>query len=712
MEQIDGDNKNMKINCFIVSDNTEILIDCESSLTIKGLKKAINEKTGMDKTYKIFHNDKDLSQCNKLSLSELFHQFLQNNLIEPIKLVIHPVVKRRLNKAKSEKKLKYMLECNLHTNENAHFYCFTCNNSFCTLCIEEHHPHDFIDKYEYSKSSEEIVSGIMEDFIISIKKMEIEKNNIFLQILSNLNQPKPSNHRKGDSSSSLLNILNPPQEQDSSALLDRSLLELKSIYSELLHNNSLILREKSLHKIEEFKQHLMKFKQICLNSLTYTQNKKITDIIVLEEEYFLEIHKTVKELNHGKSALIKYMNTLNAEYLEEKKVFQTFDAEIRNDLEKVIEKIRIKLKKEDVANISKCEEVENEKISVFDNKIKNIDINSNITSELCTEENDPQQFMSTGDVKSRHKHFFVSGISTAGSEFFSQYVMKRTLGVDKKPPEIILYNPNRKIFESRKINTKAESKFRKFLQFSVFINVENLLYISGGKKKTGKCSTEFYHFNPENNFLTKLPSMLKERCSHSMAYINPGSNNINGQIFAIGGYGNNTCERYLTFDKKWDMLPDLNSKERQVPTLFVHNNQFLICIFGYVNNYLEKEDCLERLDLTTISKWELIKLNHEENIGKYDLKIFNVGLIPLNIHEMLVLGGEHYQGEETDNVYILDMKANSIKPYEDLRLPIKSSFIDKNFVKYSAVKFAQYEMKKNSIIFFNSSKCKFKVKTF
>ena len=42
--------------------------------------------------------------------------------------------------------------------------------------------------------------------------------------------------------------------------------------------------------------------------------------------------------------------------------------------------------------------------------------------------------------------------------------------------------------------------------------------------------------------------MLSERCSHSLIYIN--NKIINNEIFAIGGYNNNTCERYSINNNK------------------------------------------------------------------------------------------------------------------------------------------------------------------
>ena len=206
--------------------------------------------------------------------------------------------------------------------------------------------------------------------------------------------------------------------------------------------------------------------------------------------------------------------------------------------------------------------------------------------------------------------------------------------------------------------------------------------------------------------------MLKERCSHAMIY-------HQDDIFAIGGHSNNTAEKYSIVEKRWEKLPDMNCKEKQVSTLFIFNAKYLVCIFGYVNNDYENDDYIEMLDLTNSfdfinRKWDSYKISH--NLAtKYDLKLFNVGIIPINLNQFIVCGGEHFQGEETDNVYMLDMsdiKNIKISNIKETKLPIRCSFIDKNFIRYTALKFAQYEMKKNNLILFNSVKCKFKLKSF
>jgi len=241
---METNNDKLRFNCYLTKLDKEISIEADQKMTLRTLKKKIREEMNLEKSIKIFHNEKDLTLCGKIKLCELFKNHMietedkfntkenlimssGNSNIEPINLTINLNTKKKAKSSKSEKRLKYMLECNLHPNENAHFYCFTCKLSFCTLCIDEHHPHDFIDKYEYSKSNEELVNGLIEDCIVSIKKLEGSANYY------------------NSSSKNQISFLNSTEE-------------LKNIYNELISNNQMLIHNKNLKKIEDFKNNMLK----------------------------------------------------------------------------------------------------------------------------------------------------------------------------------------------------------------------------------------------------------------------------------------------------------------------------------------------------------------------------------------------------------------------------------------------------------------------
>jgi N-acetylneuraminic acid mutarotase len=244
-----------------------------------------------------------------------------------------------------------------------------------------------------------------------------------------------------------------------------------------------------------------------------------------------------------------------------------------------------------------------------------------------------------------------------------------------------------------------------------------MLYISGGKDKTtNKQTNAFYVHSPLTSKLKPLSNMLHPRCSHSMIVINK-------HLYAVGGYNNNTTEKYSFDINQWCSLPKLNVKERQVSTLFNMNDKYLYCAFGFINGVSCNDvDYAEKLDLNKKDKWRLIPFKVNAAC-KVDLKRYNVGIVYVKEGEFVILGGENAQNEECDCVF--QMKINKIgnekieindmkdkKGGGMLKMPIKCSFIDKEFKEVKKGKVAMFEMKKNRFVVYNYNKGVFKVKEF
>ena len=77
--------------------------------------------------------------------------------------------------------------------------------------------------------------------------------------------------------------------------------------------------------------------------------------------------------------------------------------------------------------------------------------------------------------------------------------------------EIYIYNIKDKRFESIKDFKRDANIFKRFYQFSIYLNAKNNLYITGGKTKEEQISNSFYCYNYEQNTLTVLPEMLNAR---------------------------------------------------------------------------------------------------------------------------------------------------------------------------------------------------------
>ena len=321
--------------------------------------------------------------------------------------------------------------------------------------------------------------------------------------------------------------------------------------------------------------------------------------------------------------------------------------------------------------------------------------------------NEPKDNINNNNINITGKIFLNKNNSTdkiyLNSKTHNKYIMKRKL-----LKEIYIYNIKERRLESIKDFRKDSNLFKRFFQFSIYLNAKNNLYISGGKTKDEQISNSFYCYNYEQNMLTVLPEMLNARCSHSMIYIN--NHIINDELFIIGGHGINTGERYSFRTQKWKLLPSLHTKERQVPTLLCVDD-YLYTIFGFVNGKKNSYVLGEKINLNNLEKWEMINVKCN-GIDEARLNKFNVGLIKLSNNSFLLVGGEINTGGETDDVFKLDFKGEDEIVISDtnLKLPCPASFIDKNFIALDQMKFAQFDMKKSNFIFYDTLTNKFGMK--
>lgn len=693
----------IKLNCVLSDSCNEFLMELSDKTSIATLKRRISEKLNLDNAnlFNVIFNEKNLTNFNRLKLSDIISPsssssrnenfYITNTHSNDLKSDNRSEESTDLNSYQikivpydtqsnfnKESKVKYMLECNNHFNENAHYYCFDCMKSFCALCIEDHTTHDFLDKYDYSKSNKEIVEGIIKNFLMNLR----QKNN---------GKAGNKNKYKNIMINKIIGKEVPEISQDNNnEIIRKKINDLGKCYDEYDINYNLNFKKKLNENFEDFRENLKKFKVICMNSLSDAnsklkkqiknktdEDKNLNDIIVIDDEYFKHLHSTVKELNIGKEALMKYATVKNEEMNNEIESKENFDKEIEKDIDNLIKKLKSKY------TSTKFED---------DNIFEIIQTESNNTI-YETENFSNQTTMKLEDLHEDNKDTNISN---------QLYLMKRKLNTD-----IVTYNLSSKKFDVRKDIKKENSKIKRFLNFSVYINYENNLYISGGKTKEEKCKNDFFKYNPITNTLTLLPPMLTPRCSHSMI-------GINNEIYVIGGYNTNKCEKYCLSTKEWKSLPKLNSKERQVSTLFNINETYLYSVFGFIRGENDNDNYGERLNIKNAnSKWVKIVIKHP-NIPKNEIKRFNVGLIKLKEGEFLVCGGENLKNEESEKIFKMKAKNDVIELEENKneKLPVKCSFIDKEFYEIKKEKYGQFEMKKKNLVIYDLKKNKFKVKNF
>ena len=867
----------VKLNCFLTDSFNEVNFEVDKKITLGTLKKKIIEVANLNsqKKFCLLYNDKDFTNFNKLRLADIITpDTTRMSHTEPsgfntIKLKIVPT---DLDESilSTDSKFKQMLECNLHPRENAHFFCLNCNLSFCALCIDKHVSHDFLDKYDFSKSKQEIVKTILRNMLGMIK--EKKKKESFNVI-----------------SEKILNSEKNLEFFDEFNLKEKNVIEnIKLIwanYEQYTNEYKNIINNLIEKKVNDFNQNLLKFKMICINNLSEAQKSTDeSDIITLDNDYFQSFHKTLKELNIGRDALMNYLEVRNSECDYILNEYNKFNEEIMADMKNILNKIQNKnlffkelyLKNEENANSEDAQKEKNleekdnneknennmddidDNINIdeiqknkgyFENKddinnlnnidktnkinyINNQDIPKNNNEILLDDNNNAiynslevsllsnqdevnvQQYINaTFDANANEHEILVNespeksnqennnnkllldekntlinkdnnnennnindtdiklvksasscgfnenieeygeggnslirkmnkinkkefntiqvrnepkdninnnnNINITGKIFLNKnnstdkiylnskthnkYIMKRKL-----LKEIYIYNIKERRLESIKDFRKDSNLFKRFFQFSIYLNAKNNLYISGGKTKDEQISNSFYCYNYEQNMLTVLPEMLNARCSHSMIYIN--NHIINDELFIIGGHGINTGERYSFRTQKWKLLPSLHTKERQVPTLLCVDD-YLYTIFGFVNGKKNFYVLGEKINLNNLEKWEMINVKCN-GIDEARLNKFNVGLIKLSNNSFLLVGGEINTGGETDDVFKLDFKGEDEIVISDtnLKLPCPASFIDKNFIALDQMKFAQFDMKKSNFIFYDTLTNKFGMK--
>ena len=867
----------VKLNCFLTDSFNEVNFEVDKKITLGTLKKKIIEVANLNsqKKFCLLYNDKDFTNFNKLRLADIITpDTTRMSHTEPsgfntIKLKIVPT---DLDESilSTDSKFKQMLECNLHPRENAHFFCLNCNLSFCALCIDKHVSHDFLDKYDFSKSKQEIVKTILRNMLGMIK--EKKKKESFNVI-----------------SEKILNSEKNLEFFDEFNLKEKNIIEnIKLIwanYEQYTNEYKNIINNLIEKKVNDFNQNLLKFKMICINNLSEAQKSTDeSDIITLDNDYFQSFHQTLKELNIGRDALMNYLEVRNSECDYILNEYNKFNEEIMADMKNILNKIQNKnlffkelyLKNEENANSEDAQKEKNleekdnneknennmddidDNINIdeiqknkgyFENKndinnlnnidktnkinyINNQDIPKNNNEILLDDNNNAiynslevsllsnqdevnvQQYINaTFDANANEHEILVNespeksnqennnnkllldekntlinkdnnnennnindtdiklvksasscgfnenieeygeggnslirkmnkinnkefntiqvrnepkdninnnnNINITGKIFLNKnnstdkiylnskthnkYIMKRKL-----LKEIYIYNIIERRLESIKDFRKDSNLFKRFFQFSIYLNAKNNLYISGGKTKDEQISNSFYCYNYEQNMLTVLPEMLNARCSHSMIYIN--NHIINDELFIIGGHGINTGERYSFRTQKWKLLPSLHTKERQVPTLLCVDD-YLYTIFGFVNGKKNFYVLGEKINLNNLEKWEMINIKCN-GIDEARLNKFNVGLIKLSNNSFLLVGGEINTGGETDDVFKLDFKGEDEIVISDtnLKLPCPASFIDKNFIALDQMKFAQFDMKKSNFIFYDTLTNKFGMK--
>ena len=282
----------IKLNCFLSNSLNTFNLELPQKTSIRTLKRRISEqlnlspKSTSNTSFSVIYNDKNLTNFNQLKLSDIIisrnnkhNPTLHNDNvlsslseIDSMQLRIVPTEMSERSSTSTSYKLKTMLECIEHIDENAHYYCFECKVSFCALCIDKHSQHDFIDKATYAKTSKDIVDDIIRDMNMTIhEKYECELNggdsdnkgrNEFIKMI--LNDVKNDNNKQK---------INNDNENDDDVV--KLIKELMNSYNEYLIQFNKEYTATLNMKVDDYKESLKKFKLICLNTCCIAEYAEI-----------------------------------------------------------------------------------------------------------------------------------------------------------------------------------------------------------------------------------------------------------------------------------------------------------------------------------------------------------------------------------------------------------------------------------------------------
>ena len=214
----------------------------------------------------------------------------------------------------------------------------------------------------------------------------------------------------------------------------------------------------------------------------------------------------------------------------------------------------------------------------------------------------------------------------------------------------------------------------RFPKNGAFCNFNNYLYFTGGQEIEKKSWNIFLEISLKENStfvnIEKMPFTINPHWNHSMV-------GYKKKIFVIGGFNSNKCEAFNFETNKWEMLPDLNSKERQRPVICVFND-YLYTFMGYTEeNFI---NYVERIDIKNLNRWEIIKTFNPNSIN---LNFYGAGVYCSN-EKIYFVGGKTGKGHN-DEDYKYEIYSYSVDKitFENTNvfLPGKLNFIENKLFK-------------------------------
>lgn len=653
---------------------------------------------------RIFHKqtEKEYTSYRTETLEELF----------PGKDIVEFIIQidRRYKNQADYDQLKLGEHCPQHPHKYCFYYCFDCERSLCSLCISagKHSSHALFEKFDYLKSSDEIVEAVFADLdevvknanslnITEIEEMRMKlKMNYFPSLIEILKKIELK-------MSEQIDIFNKHYEMNIAKVRNNT-IKLKDHCSEGLDELKHQLDIESLLKDEGVFLHFdYKVKELS------GQKQRIHDDA-------MKIDKIIKSFSYAKAKMeMIYQDTktfltkqLNSTVYDDirQKTTEISINEIAKD--SVLSKLLSEFKKKNGKIIS---ETKHFREGGFLNTILNSTLFNigNISTTIEASGSKPSQDMLNGVKLSEPSEIHPLSLSSDKTNL-SNILMTQSdntpleeenknednskttfiMKVVENGGNIVVYiDTQAKDNESTELNDR-EVKFNpslhginSFLSKCAIVNTGKLLYVSGGQISLTQSSSIFLKYDPMTHNLKRLDDIPTPKHSHSLIH-------FHDFIFSIGGYATNSCERFDLKDQKWVKLANLNSEERQTPILYIQG-MWLYAFFGYKQGeYLET---IERLNIKSQkSKWENILYLNPENIN---MGFIGAGIIRRD-DTIILLGGKDKNGDKT-SVTQYSFTNNTFATCE-FNLDEVAYFMESNFIKFEDGDYALFNEKANQLL--------------
>ena len=265
---------------FIIDKNRQYEFDVDNNISMYTLKRMITAATDNShlSSIEIKYKGKSLENIynkreNKDENSPLYILFNNEKYIEFTLKINY----NNIEEFNDLIKLKLKNYCNLHKGKYPYFYCFTCNKSFCSICLNQYHQdHDVKEKYDYLQSTKSLIEQCFYDLD---------------DILKNIRE---INGKKIDELRNEITLNNFPQIIEKIRLIENKLLSLITYFV-----------EKEKLNLTNIQKNVILLKKYCAEGIEKLKSDIEIEDMMTDENIFLTFHEKFKTIAKEKEKFNK-----------------------------------------------------------------------------------------------------------------------------------------------------------------------------------------------------------------------------------------------------------------------------------------------------------------------------------------------------------------------------------------------------------------------